>query len=416
MLLSLTRSTGGLVGGIIGAVIAVAVIVAALVAFLIYRRRQRAKRDEARKEQPQFIDLDGDEDGPGSSAALAARRGRNSGGVSQSYAPTPFTYDPAAAGSSPDLAAAYRDEPLRTPTRPGSFSGQSGRGASISGVSAAGMRYPPSPGTALSDGGRSGWQGTSTMHGSEAGADFMSATSHGPGSVAAGSAYRLSARNAEPAGDAPPLPVKGALPGDDAAVGSSSRYIQHSDAGPMTPAQPAEDAVEEVSLDSAAPLHAQTDRRLTSCRHRTVDGPATRVLPHHKPHDPARHSPSILVPDSHTYSSPHLHSFSMPSTLVPLRRHALCYQGPSALRSSLLLRAEPSYSALCPLALLLVFPGGPPARRRRTTHRHVLPFGCRHDISRSIRPSHHARPPVRLFPALSRVKCLCAALPPYIDA
>ncbi|CEH14474.1 hypothetical protein CBOM_02318 [Ceraceosorus bombacis] len=242
-------NVGGLVGGVIGAVIAVAIVVAALVAFFLYRRRQKAKREEARKEQPQFVDLDGDEDGQLSPAALAARRGRHDAGVSQSYAVSPFTYQ-STAQHSPGLGGEhdlYRDEPLSAPGRP-----QSVASNALRGHSGAGLRYPPSsPGplssSGYTDAGRTGGI-SSTVGGSEYGGDFASATSHGPGSVAAGDSYRLSARNlAEPGtGDVPPLPRKGALP-EDTNAPSSSRFVQHQDAGPApVPDSDEEDAMEEL--------------------------------------------------------------------------------------------------------------------------------------------------------------------------
>lgn len=77
-----SSNVGAITGGVIGAVIAVGVIVAGLIAFLVYRRRQAKAREEARKEENRFVDLDGDEDGNAAALGVGQRRRRDDG-VSQ---------------------------------------------------------------------------------------------------------------------------------------------------------------------------------------------------------------------------------------------------------------------------------------------------------------------------------------------
>jgi len=58
-----SSSRGNLIGGVIGGAIAAGVLLVLLVVFLLYRRKKIKARDEARKEENRFMDLDGDEDG-----------------------------------------------------------------------------------------------------------------------------------------------------------------------------------------------------------------------------------------------------------------------------------------------------------------------------------------------------------------
>lgn len=318
-------------GGVIGAVVGVAIVIAALVAWLIVRRRKRAKRDAARKEEPTFVDLDGDEDGQDGAAAMAAaRRRRASGGVSQTYQVSPFTYTSAPQSSSPDLGngPAYADEPFSngSSTRPGSMAGFP-PGSPVQ--TSSNLRYPPRPQS--SSGYTDARSGAGYTQGSEA--DFASAGSHafGPGSVAGGS-YRLSARNGE-ATAAPPvpaLPTKGPLPGEEAAAGSSQRFVQHSDAGPVQSVA-VEDQVEEVSslARGYADVCASTDRvlltnavatvisaRLVEQRHRcwSIALKASSPIPTRASHSTPLPSPS------HTPLRPtHLARFSICiASYVPL--------------------------------------------------------------------------------------------------
>lgn len=93
-------NVGGLVGGIIGAVIGVCGILLLVGAYIIYRRRQRRKAELERKEQPQFIDLDDDDDvhrgaPAGAMANMDGSLGSGRGGRTGSFAVSPFTYQAA---------------------------------------------------------------------------------------------------------------------------------------------------------------------------------------------------------------------------------------------------------------------------------------------------------------------------------
>jgi hypothetical protein len=68
--------------------------------FLIYRRRQKRRIEAARKEAPQFVDLDGDDDGDRQQGGGGSRHGR--GGISQTYHVSPFTYQSAVPNSPGD--------------------------------------------------------------------------------------------------------------------------------------------------------------------------------------------------------------------------------------------------------------------------------------------------------------------------
>ncbi|EST10212.1 hypothetical protein PSEUBRA_000628 [Kalmanozyma brasiliensis GHG001] len=99
-----SKSTGAIAGGAIGGAIALGVAIGCLIAFLLYRRRQRAKRDLARREEVRFVDLDGDDDDnewanlrpsrPLRPFRSSPAEDNTSSGHAQSYSVSPFVYDP----------------------------------------------------------------------------------------------------------------------------------------------------------------------------------------------------------------------------------------------------------------------------------------------------------------------------------
>lgn len=68
-----------IIGGVIGGAVAAGILLTLLAVFLFHRRKKIKARDEARKEENRFMDLDGDEDG---NTELGSR-GRKDGEMSQ---------------------------------------------------------------------------------------------------------------------------------------------------------------------------------------------------------------------------------------------------------------------------------------------------------------------------------------------
>lgn len=236
-------SVGAITGGVIGGAIAVAVIVAAAIFFLVIRRRRQKQREAARKEDAHFVDLDGDEDD--AAGAFGARRNRRGSahlgqGVQQTYEVSPFQYHPMHQESPEPVQSPYLDNPA---SRPGSIAAsqrESGYGLS---------QYPPDPA-------RQGAAAPSMLHSSYVQApdatanngDNILALGHSTSSSTGDSAgngaqaYRLQTRN-----EAPALPRKAPLPGDEEAQGSSTprRLVVHSDGGPLP--QPVSDDEEDYT-------------------------------------------------------------------------------------------------------------------------------------------------------------------------
>lgn len=246
-------------GGIIGAVVGVGAILLLVAFFLLYRRRQKRKRDAARKEEPQFVDLDGDDDEAGALGILpASRRRRQNQGVSQSYNVSPFTYEQAAQHSPEPHEggpSSYYDMPATgfapySLSRPGSIAASASEGRQQGAVSP-GSTYPPGPasfhphaGVPSMGPGSTSYLGSNGIGSdpSDAGMEIMpanSASTHpsGPGSVSNQGAYRLRTRNeagaASTSAEAGPLPQKGQLAEDLAHDDAHRRYMMHADAGPV---------------------------------------------------------------------------------------------------------------------------------------------------------------------------------------
>lgn len=253
--------------------------------WFLLRRRRKMLRDVARKEEPTFVDLDGDEDGQDAAGLMATRRGRASRashGVSQSYQVSPYMHGSSPSPSTQTVQESSRPQlsaldtgstygyALGSPSRPLSTASHAApvspstvhctagtRPQSASGLSS---RYPPGSRPWSASGLTDTHQGTPYSHAGSEPEQNGSPVSHsfGPGSAGHGG-YRLSARNGEPS-EAPPLPPVPALPAKrplPARPGTgdsrrSQRVVQHSDAGPL-PApssddgQEPEEAVVEVS-------------------------------------------------------------------------------------------------------------------------------------------------------------------------
>ncbi|PWN53848.1 hypothetical protein IE53DRAFT_96302 [Violaceomyces palustris] len=302
-------SVGAIAGGAIGGAIALGVMVGCGIAFLLYRRRQKKAKEDARKDDAHFVDLDGDEDenGAAGAAALTVGRGRRpDGGVPQSYSVSPFTYQPAPTHESPEFrneGGPFTSHEMTNVStgRPGSFAGQSSIHAGVAMPSSSHSRVSSGYASPLQHNPSWSYQGHSVVghqlpqpplpvnaaafHGrqssvSSAGVAYrLRATNQdeidpaeetGGGSTGSGSssmfgnynsnsndfanvdpAYLGANANAQAArADAGPLPRKGALPGDEETrptANPNRRVVMHADGGPLPqPESDDEEAVDEL--------------------------------------------------------------------------------------------------------------------------------------------------------------------------
>ncbi|EPQ29593.1 uncharacterized protein PFL1_02812 [Pseudozyma flocculosa PF-1] len=291
-------NVGAIAGGAIGGAIALVIVIGCLIAFLLYKRRQKRRKEDARKEEVHFVDLDGDEDaasgseGPGAAARRRSRivQSNRESGIQQTYSVSPFTYQPSAPDVQPGHELADRT------SRHSSYGGAAAMGASGTAtpsspmqpadgaqyndmLAAAGMARVPSS----NHSGAGGRPTSSHSFGSNHGllssptasspqlvspvAPFAFADRHRSNSHGSTGAYRLRTTNDDlpPAHDgeglamghasgsasrqAGPLPNKAPLPGDEETRQSQNarRVLMHSDGGPLPqPESDDDDAVEEL--------------------------------------------------------------------------------------------------------------------------------------------------------------------------
>lgn len=260
---------GAIAGGAIGGAIALGVAIGCLFAFLIYRRRQNAKRQQARQANDCFVDIDGDEDELDGHTRLRPRRGE---GVSQSYAVSPFVYEESPYDGDTQhqslemLSRSSRSHSYNhgTPLSLAPSAPQQGGYGDL--LTAAGLNMRRSPSATQSHGG----EHSNQSHGSQQGMLLESFTPPHP-SFAAGSDQRGShssgffhltnddsiAGPSHQSGEAGPLPNKDRT-GDNAATaaragaGAPRRVVMHSDGGPLP--QPTSDD-EDDNMDELPPQY-----------------------------------------------------------------------------------------------------------------------------------------------------------------
>lgn len=259
------NNVGAIAGGAIGGAIALAIVVGCFIGYLLYKKRQKSKKEEARKEDGHFVDLDGDEDEQGGTSALAASRRRSryrDGGVQQTYSVSPFMYQPTSGEDTPTSPLGL--EMTSHSSQPGSLSGVSGADA----LAASSMARVPSsnhsgirPTSSHSFGSGSGLLGSQSVPPVPPMPQAPFAFAEHARRESQGSTYRLRATNDDAANssisgyaasssrpEAGPLPQKGPLPGDEETESSSApgrRVVMHSDGGPL-PQPESDDEVEEL--------------------------------------------------------------------------------------------------------------------------------------------------------------------------
>ncbi|KAN0059790.1 hypothetical protein ACQY0O_008364 [Thecaphora frezii] len=253
-------NVGAIAGGAIGGGIALVIFIGCVIAFLIYKKRQKAKKEEARKEGVHFVDLDGDEDeSPGADALRRSRINRD-GGVQQTYSVSPFTYQPT---TTSNLHPGH--EMTDRVSRNSSFQGSAADGsgtpvhddAQYAAAAAAGMAQAPSsnhgasrPTSSHSFSSNNGLLSSPTF--ASPAAPFAFAEHHRTSSAGSMGAYRLRTTNDDASASrtdaygaassvaagraqAGALPSKSQLAGaeESAASAPTRRVVMHSDGGPL---------------------------------------------------------------------------------------------------------------------------------------------------------------------------------------